>query len=183
MPKKSALLLKPTGQGKHPRRSFSLVCLRGPPRVNTQTGPFPSLKTRVMPPHPLKTTAFTYLGTQLGEERSTSQVAYRFMWTGRLEVMLTGLEGCGEGTPPVRGSPPRSDILEAERHGADKGGGGWGGTTRSSLLQSLVGPSSFSLSSCCKRVNGKLILAPLINREQEKHSRGLNRKETGRQLP
>lgn len=58
----------------------------------------------------------TYLGTQLGEERSTSQVAYRFMWTGRLEVMLTGLEGCmcGEGTPPVRGSPPRSDILEAE---------------------------------------------------------------------
>lgn len=55
----------------------------------------------------------TYLGTQLGEERSTSQVAYRFMWTGRLEVMLTGLEGCkwGEGTPPVRGSPPRSDIL------------------------------------------------------------------------
>lgn len=59
---------------------------------------------------------FTYLGTQLGEERSTSQVAYRFMWTGRLEVMLTGLEGCmcGEGTPPVRGSPPRSDILEAQ---------------------------------------------------------------------
>lgn len=58
---------------------------------------------------------FTYLGTQLGEDRSTSQVAYRFMWTGRLEVMLTGLEGCmcGEGTPPVRGSPPRSDILEA----------------------------------------------------------------------
>lgn len=38
------------------------------------------------------------------------------MWTGRLEVMLTGLEGCmcGEGTPPVRGSPPRSDIPEAE---------------------------------------------------------------------
>lgn len=56
-----------------------------------------------------------YLGTQLGDERSTSHVAYRFMWTGRLEVMLTGLEGCmcGEGTPPVRGSPPRSDILEA----------------------------------------------------------------------
>lgn len=58
---------------------------------------------------------FTYLGTQLGDERSTSHVAYRFMWTGRLEVMLTGFEGCmcGEGTPPVRGSPPRSDILEA----------------------------------------------------------------------
>lgn len=39
------------------------------------------------------------------------------MWTGRLEVMLTGLEGCmcGDGTPPVRGSPPpRSDILEAD---------------------------------------------------------------------
>ncbi|TNN40255.1 hypothetical protein EYF80_049569 [Liparis tanakae] len=37
------------------------------------------------------------------------------MWTGRLEVMQTGLEGCmcGDGTPPVRGSPPRSDILEA----------------------------------------------------------------------
>lgn len=35
-----------------------------------------------------------YLGTQLGDERSTSHVAYRFMWTGRLEVMLTGLEGC-----------------------------------------------------------------------------------------
>lgn len=59
--------------------------------------------------------SLAYLGTQLGDERSTSHVAYRFMWTGRLEVMLTGLEGCmcGEGTPPVRGSPPRSDILEA----------------------------------------------------------------------
>lgn len=58
---------------------------------------------------------FTYLGTQLGDERSTSHVAYRFMWTGRLEVMLTGFEGCmcGEGTPPALGSPPRSDIPEA----------------------------------------------------------------------
>ena len=56
----------------------------------------------------------SYLGTQLGEERSTSQVAYRFMWTGRFEVIVTGLEGCkcGEGAPPVRGSPPRSDITE-----------------------------------------------------------------------
>lgn len=53
-----------------------------------------------------------YLGTQLGDDRSTSQVAYRFMCTGRLEVIATGLEGCGDGTPPVLGSPPRSDILE-----------------------------------------------------------------------
>ena len=30
---------------------------------------------------------------------------------------------CGEGTPPVRGSPPRSDILEAARrkHGLSRG--------------------------------------------------------------
>lgn len=57
------------------------------------------------------------------------------MWTGRLEVMLTGLEGCmcGEGTPPVRGSPPRSDILEAARrkHGLSRGARGR--NTRSSL--------------------------------------------------
>lgn len=83
----------------------------------------------------------TYLGTQLGEERSTSQVAYRFMWTGRLEVMLTGLEGCmcGEGTPPVRGSPPpRSDILEAARrkHGLSRGARGR--NTRSSLRSPCV---------------------------------------------
>lgn len=77
----------------------------------------------------------TYLGTQLGEERSTSQVAYRFMWTGRLEVMLTGLEGCmcGEGTPPVRGSPPRSDILEAEN-------GLSGGADRRNTRSSLASP-------------------------------------------
>lgn len=83
------------------------------------------------PPRP----PLTYLGTQLGEERSTSQVAYRFMWTGRLEVMLTGLEGCmcGEGTPPVRGSPPRSDILEA---GSGLSDGAERRNTRSSLASS-----------------------------------------------
>lgn len=81
------------------------------PGVNRQTSSFPIHNTPGSESPPP-----TYLGTQLGEERSTSQVAYRFMCTGRLDVMLTGLEGCmcGEGTPPVRGSPPRSDILEAE---------------------------------------------------------------------
>lgn len=84
------------------------------PCVNTGTG----LKCPTTTDHNKSFFAaapFTYLGTQLGDERSTSHVAYRFMWTGRLEVMLTGFEGCmcGEGTPPVRGSPPRSDILEA----------------------------------------------------------------------
>lgn len=89
------------------------------------------------PPFFLAVAPFTYLGTQLGEERSTSQVAYRFMWTGRLEVMLTGLEGCmcGEGTPPVRGSPPRSDILEAENGRSD---GANGRNTRSSLAPPCV---------------------------------------------
>lgn len=97
------------------------VCLKSP-SVNTATGiashPEPTNNNNnnttnhafFFPATPL-----AYLGTQLGDDRSTSHVAYRFMWTGRLEVMLTGLEGCmcGEGTPPVRGSPPRSDILEA----------------------------------------------------------------------
>lgn len=104
------------------------------PSVNTLTGSFPlhsHPQASLFPPWP----PFTYLGTQLGEERSTSQVAYRFMWTGRLEVMLTGLEGCmcGEGTPPVRGSPPRSDILEAEK-------GLSGGADRRNTRSSLASP-------------------------------------------
>lgn len=80
------------------------------------------------------------------------------MWTGRLEVMLTGLEGCGEGTPPVRGSPPRSDILEAQRDGADKGGGGSWGWGLEAVCR-LREPSA-RLSPClpaAKRVNGKLL--------------------------
>lgn len=89
------------------------------PSVNTASG----INSHPEPTTTIMLLSFTYLGTQLGDERSTSHVAYRFMWTGRLEVMLTGLEGCmcGEGTPPVRGSPPRSDILEAGNRAFGRG--------------------------------------------------------------
>lgn len=112
----------------------------------------------------------TYLGTQLGEERSTSQVAYRFMWTGRLEVMLTGLEGCGEGTPPVRWSPPRSDILEAEKGTAltkaeRKRGGNYSKQSSPFLRDCVVGPSSFHPPFGAKRVKGKLSWSALVKRE------------------
>lgn len=40
---------------------------------------------------------------------------------------------CGEGTPPVRGSPPRSDILEAEN-------GLSGGADRRNTRSSLASP-------------------------------------------
>lgn len=54
----------------------------------------------------------SYLGTQLGEDRSTSQVAQRFICTGRAEDIVTGLKGCrcGPGAAPLRGSPPFSVI-------------------------------------------------------------------------
>lgn len=122
------------------RHPWVSMCLQSP-SVNTLTGSLPIHNNQPTPQKAISNAKpdhlpCTYLGTQLGEERSTSQVAYRFIWTGRLE-MLTGLEGCmcGEGTPPVRGSPPRSDILEAE-NGLSQGANGE--NTRSSLLSLCV---------------------------------------------
>lgn len=130
------------------RDTWSIVYVKSS-RVNTHTdwviSPFTtSLKMISDAPTP----PLTYLGTQLGEERSTSQVAYRFMWTGRLDVMLTGLEGCmcGDGTPPVRGSPPRSDMLEA---GNGRSDGASRRSARSSSASLRMCVVLFCVCVCC----------------------------------
>lgn len=43
--------------------------------------------------------------------------------------MLTALEGWGDGAPPARGSPLRSDMLEFHRHSDREGAEGAGGVS------------------------------------------------------
>ncbi|GAA6088778.1 uncharacterized [Tachysurus ichikawai] len=90
-----------------------LFCYKASANSNLHTHTHKTAALLKPPSHPAVTAA-PYLGTQLGDERSTSHVAYRFICTGRLEVIATGLEGCGDGhgAPPLLGSPPpRSDML------------------------------------------------------------------------